>query len=275
MHCLQSGLQEQGSKCFLLPRLFPRRGLLQVYQSPQGAEISGCRRSGLQLQPQVRVWHGFTGTSSLKGEATVFSNWRWRKPQGGAVLLYDGPEDRREGELSGQHSYNRLVRWVAVALPCHEGEKWRGVKSEGAPWNIRVWRSERWADSPSFIHMRERRRTATRRDVAVGVWCGDLLFVFGPDFLASHAAAMRCLLHAVVSGERGAPLTFAKLCPPVLEPHLDEQTAKVDLFIQHSSYSRHFQRALQTELCEAPVKDWIKNANICGNLEGILVWKWK
>lgn len=82
--------------------------------------------------------HSFTGKSSLKGEATVFSDgWRM-SPQGGALLLYDGPEHRREGKLSGQHSYDRLVRWMTVALPCHEGEEWRRVKAEGATGNIRV-----------------------------------------------------------------------------------------------------------------------------------------
>lgn len=45
VHCLQSGLQEQGSKCFstLLNPVCSHTGFLQVYLSPQGAEISGCR----------------------------------------------------------------------------------------------------------------------------------------------------------------------------------------------------------------------------------------
>lgn len=145
-------------------------------------------------------------------------------PHGWVMLLYDGPEHWGEGEFSGQHSYDRLVRWVAVALPCHERKMWRRVKSEGAPWNIRVYRSERWANIPCFIHVRRRKRTARKRDFAVYVWCCDVLFVFGPDFLRSRLAAMWRLLQTVVSGERGAPLTFTKLCPPVLEPHLDERT---------------------------------------------------
>ena len=81
-----------------LPCLFKHRAASGVHK--------GRRRwaAALQLQPQVRVRHSFTGKSSLKGEATVFSDgWRM-SPQGGALLLYDGPEHRREGELSGQHS---------------------------------------------------------------------------------------------------------------------------------------------------------------------------
>lgn len=54
------------------------------------------------------------------------------------MLLHDGPEHRGEGELSRQHSYDRglvvvvVVRWAAVALRRHDGEKWRRVQSEGA-----------------------------------------------------------------------------------------------------------------------------------------------
>lgn len=51
------------------------------------------------------------------------------------MLLHYGPEHRGEGELSGQHSHDRLVlRWAAVALRCHDGENWRRrVQFEGAP----------------------------------------------------------------------------------------------------------------------------------------------
>lgn len=69
-----------------------------------------------QLQPQVRVRHSFTGAGSLQRKATVFTNC-WRvKPHGGALMLYDGPEQWREGELSRQHPYHRLVGGVAVAV---------------------------------------------------------------------------------------------------------------------------------------------------------------
>lgn len=69
-----------------------------------------------QLQPQVRVRHGFTGAGSLKRKATVFRNCRRMNPHGGVVMLYDGPEHRGEGELSGKHPYSRLMRRVIVAL---------------------------------------------------------------------------------------------------------------------------------------------------------------
>lgn len=40
---------------------------------------------------------------------------------------------------------------------------------------------------------------------------------------------MGSFLQTLISGQRGASLTFTKLCPPVLEPHLDEEERMVDL----------------------------------------------
>lgn len=39
---------------------------------------------------------------------------------------------------------------------------------------------------------------------------------------------MWSFLQTLVSGQRGASLTFTKLCPPVLEPHLDEEDRTTD-----------------------------------------------
>lgn len=141
-------------------------------------------------------------------------------PHSGVVMLYDGPEHRGEGQLSGKHPDNRLMRRVAVALAAYEGETRRGVKSQGAARGIQVHGGGRGADISGFIYMTGRRRAVGQRDFAVYVWDCDILFVFGPEFLQFHLAAMWPLLQTLVSGEQGAPLTFTKLCPPVLEPHL-------------------------------------------------------
>lgn len=81
-------------------------------------------------------------------------------PHGGVVMLYDGPEHRGEGELSGKHPYNRLMRRVAVALARYEGETRRGVESQGAARGIQVHGSERGADISGFIQVTGKRRRA-------------------------------------------------------------------------------------------------------------------
>lgn len=102
--------------------------------------------------------HGFTGAGSLKRKATVFRKCRRMSPHSGVVMLYDGPEHRGEGELSGKHPYNRLMRRVAVALAGYEGETRRGVKLQGAVRGIRVHGSERGADISGFSYVTGRRR---------------------------------------------------------------------------------------------------------------------
>lgn len=96
------------------------------------------------------------------------------------------------------------------------------MKSQGAARGIRVHGSERGADISGFIYVTgmRRRRAVGQWDSAFCVWDCDVLFVFRPEFLQFHIAAVWYLLQTLVSGERGAPLTFTKLCPPVLEPHL-------------------------------------------------------
>lgn len=49
------------------------------------------------------------------------------------LLLYNRPVQWGEGEVRGQHSQNRLVRSVAVALPSHDRKEWSGVEAESAP----------------------------------------------------------------------------------------------------------------------------------------------
>lgn len=142
------------------------------------------------------------------------------KPHGRVLMLYDGPEEWGEGELSRQHPYQRLTGGVAVAFTRYEGETRRRVKAQGAAWDVRIHGGQRGADFSDFIGLR-RRFTLAWRDFAVCVQGDDFLFAVRPEVLHSHFAAVRGLLQTVVSGQRGAPLTFTKLCPPVLEPHLE------------------------------------------------------
>lgn len=148
-------------------------------------------------------------------------------PHRGIVMLYNGPEHRGQGKLSGKHPYNRLMRCVAVVLAGYKGETRRGVKTQGAAGGIRVHSGERGADISGFIYVTGMRRGMGQWDFAVCVWDCNVLFVFGPKFLQFHPAAVWHLLQTLVSGERGAPLTFTKLCPPVLEPHLGRKHGRL------------------------------------------------
>lgn len=92
------------------------------------------------------------------------------------------------------------------------------MKAQGATRDVRVHDGQRGADFSDWIILR-------RRDFAVCDF--DFLLAVGPEVLQSHFAAVRRLLQTLVSGERGAPLTFTKLCPPVLEPHLEREQGRL------------------------------------------------
>lgn len=94
------------------------------------------------------------------------------------------------------------------------------MKAQGATRDVRVHDGQRGADFSDWISLR-------RRDFAVCVRGHDFLFAVGPEVLQSHFAAVRRLLQTLVSEERGAPLTFTKLCPPVLEPHLEREQGRL------------------------------------------------
>ena len=53
---------------------------------------------------------------------------------------------------------------------------------------------------------------------------------FRPDVLRSRLTARQHVLQAVVSGERRASLTLPKLCPSVLEPHLDVKSKCIIIY---------------------------------------------
>lgn len=127
----------------------------------------------------------------------------FRIPQRGAVLLYDGPEQRWEAELVTR-------RWKS--LPRHEGTKRRGLKVEGPRWQV---------GARVLVPVVQRSwRTKRRKDVAFRAWGDDVLLVFCPHFLLlSHFAVLWSFLHADVSW---ALLTFTELCSSVLEPNLDK-----------------------------------------------------
>lgn len=180
----------------------------------------------------MRTGRSFAGIRRLKWEAAVFCNRQWMNSYDGAVLLNDGPEHWGEVEFSGEHSHNRLGRRVAEALPRHKGEICGRAESRRAPRSIRVWRR---ASSRRFLHTSRRGgRTVRTRGSAVFVWC----CFFQPDVLRSHLTAHQHVLQAVVSGERRASLTFTKLCPPVLEPHLDVKSRCITLYKIHKQQQK-------------------------------------
>lgn len=100
------------------------------------------------------------------------------------------------------------------------------MEAQGASRDVRVHDGQRGAGFSVWMSLR-RRFTVTGRDFAVCVRGDVFLFVVGPEVLQSHFAAVRRLLQTLVSGERGAPLTFTKLCSSVLEPHLEREQGRL------------------------------------------------